>query len=652
MNCFTNERLSQMVFQNGMEAKTILEREARNSGFDLYSRNNIMDPHPVFYCSFGGRKGNKPSNKTNCPFYLRFKPKNRKNINEGLIFSKGNLNHIGHQLDSSLYSHDLLEDNQKELINGLHFAGCSKKVIQNYVLSIGGPFLSSINIEKIIYHRCIMDFSHQTQDLIQYMNDTQGSSFSYEIENETEIQRMAVFTISSEEKNNLMNYMDVVFIDPTFINLENQWTLIPITLVSNTRNILSGGMVFTAITNEEILHWILNILLFEFNGIQNTKSIVTDEDSAFIPAFKNIKKTMEMNNETFTIDHILCSYHKMKNWHKCIAKSSLNKNERIEAKILISKVCYSDSRKEVDHSIRELCDLDPVIKAYTDKNIIPILGQFSRGYLSNKYCLGYNTTSVSESMNYLIKRNIGSQVLTLKAARSKINSILFSHMSLIKHRLVLQRKFLTQLEIEGNFELSKKIRDMLIIEIDKSKEIMLTASNDIIYAFDYRNPEKSYEIQNNIRCECGLDVFCGIPCRHIISLYRFQNTQLPLSLFNRRWFLNSTNEMQSNDRFFQPQYQNTGQLKYIDHQDHDDTINSDQRIRFISLFYSLKELASLASRSIESSVQVSNWVNIITNEVLNINDNESDININDSGQKEIRDIRDTLAKRKDRKSVV
>ena len=221
-------------------------------------------------------------------------------------------------------------------------------------------------------------------------------------------------------------------------------------------------------------------------------------------------------------------------------------------------------------------------------------------------------------------------------------------MSLIKHRLVLQRKFLTQLEIEGNFELSKKIRDMLIIEIDKSKEIMLTASNDIIYAFDYRNPEKSYEIQNNIRCECGLDVFCGIPCRHIISLYRFQNTQLPLSLFNRRWFLNSTNEMQSNDRFFQPQYQNTGQLKYIDHQDHDDTINSDQRIRFISLFYSLKELASLASRSIESSVQVSNWVNIITNEILNINDNESDININDSGQKEIRDIRDTLAKRKGR----
>ena len=229
MDFFLQENISRMIFKDGKEIQKILKREATKIGFDIYSRNNILDPHPVFYCSFGGRKNNRSSNKSNCPFYLRFTPRNPHNFEEGFVFSKGHLNHEGHILEPSLFVHHHLDENQKDTIRSLHISGCPNVAIQNYIISQGGPFLSSFNIDRILYKSKIDNFSDQTQSLMEYIESKNGQSYTYDIENNHEIQRIAVFTLSVDEIKNIEQYFDVVFIDPTFICLQNNWNLIPIT---------------------------------------------------------------------------------------------------------------------------------------------------------------------------------------------------------------------------------------------------------------------------------------------------------------------------------------------------------------------------------------------------------------------------------------
>ena len=152
--------------------------------------------------------------------------------------------------------------------------------------------------------------------------------------------------------------------------------------------------------DHEVVIWLFQqlISMLQFN----LNILVTDEDSAYLPALKDFK-AMHPNIE---IKHILCAEHKIKNFEIKLQKTSLTKNKKQIARNLFYKICYSDSELVVDQSIKGLFDLDDFqLKKYMQKHIIPSLCKFSYAKIK-KFWNGINTTSIAESRNRMIKKRL------------------------------------------------------------------------------------------------------------------------------------------------------------------------------------------------------------------------------------------------------
>ena len=245
------------------------------------------------------------------------------------------------------------------------------------------------------------------------------------------------------------------------------------------------------------------------------RTILTDEDSAFFPAFKSLYESWD--DKLFKPFHSICALHKIQNFIKKLNKIKLSKNERLRAIKLFDIVCYSDNQNLADESLEILSNMDPILNKYIKKHIRSRLFQFSRSYLSERYCLGYNTTSLGESINSLIKRGLPNRVLTLLEARQLINQTLDIHQRNSLYKFSQKRYCLNDIEIKYKIKFSYKIRKMINLEMEKSMDYQIeyddnTNSYKAINIFSIRS---IYQI-TKLKCSCGFVTYTGIPCCHLI----------------------------------------------------------------------------------------------------------------------------------------
>ena len=71
---------------------------------------------------------------------------------------------------------------------------------------------------------------------------------------------IGVFSQMPFEKDNLIQYGDVIFFDSTSVSNVNQWLTIPIIIIDQWRHIQSGGVFFIASETEDVFIWILNTI--------------------------------------------------------------------------------------------------------------------------------------------------------------------------------------------------------------------------------------------------------------------------------------------------------------------------------------------------------------------------------------------------------
>jgi hypothetical protein len=90
----------------------------------------------------------------------------------------------------------------------------------------------------------------------------------------------AVFTIMPLEYENLQRFGNVVFLDGTMVRNALGWTIFPITIITESCQIVSEGLLFTAFETKLIFDWILGSLAHRLSGILRT--IATDENSTFV----------------------------------------------------------------------------------------------------------------------------------------------------------------------------------------------------------------------------------------------------------------------------------------------------------------------------------------------------------------------------------
>ena len=90
------------------------------------------------------------------------------------------------------------------------------------------------------------------------MKSCGGYAECFDLDDEGITKRLAVLTIHKNELENEKKYGDVLFIDGTHAQLQLKWEVIPITAITKDLTICSCGILYTAISNEEILKWLLS----------------------------------------------------------------------------------------------------------------------------------------------------------------------------------------------------------------------------------------------------------------------------------------------------------------------------------------------------------------------------------------------------------
>lgn len=121
--------------------------------------------------------------------------------------------------------------------------------------------------------------------------------------------------------------------------------------------------------------------------------------------------------------HVLCAIHKKKNFDRHLNESEVDKYERIEAKNMFSKICYSTNKKEVDDCFSSLFQLKDIEFVNYVRRIQNDKNNFCKAFLQ-KCTLGYNTSSVAESINKIIKSDTRGKKMLLSEFRKNYNHAL------------------------------------------------------------------------------------------------------------------------------------------------------------------------------------------------------------------------------------
>jgi hypothetical protein len=172
------------------------------------------------------------------------------------------------------------------------------------------PQSSTDAIHKIVNQGNIKKFSSQTEELLNEMKKReQHAEVNKQQLGGGGFERLAVFTCTQEEYNDLVEYSDVIFLDSTIFPLSNEWQVIPVTLIGNDKKLRCGGIYFTSVVTTDTISWLLNYILTLEEVQKKLRVLITDDDNSFQLASEDAfcKLNRSPGQAPF---HILCALHK------------------------------------------------------------------------------------------------------------------------------------------------------------------------------------------------------------------------------------------------------------------------------------------------------------------------------------------------------
>ena len=542
---WTREYLEGLSFDSNKELYDILKIQALKSGFNIASRQPLSGMYGVFYCTKGGRVRRATTAKCGCTFQfkttIRADGKIHIRIDDTL-----NLDH-NHPMHPDLYAHQIVRQETAEVINELHAAGVKPMQIKSY-LEQKGYNLSTLQIQYVIRRAEVASFQVESEELIEYVNrEPNALTRAFESEIEGKRHRFAVMTFTAKELENLKQFGDVLFIDGTMSQLRLRWEILPITSVDQHRELVSCGIMYASVTNEDVITWMLSELWQILQPIGIFKTLVTDEDAAFAAAFEAMLRGVNDDPENhILLKHVLCALHKQRNFTQKLQKCGLTHELRVKAVELFRSICYHTNNAYAEHCLEQLKEMSPILRRYIEERIVGVLPQFARSYMNGVWSNGYNTTSPAESMNNLLKQGITS-LMSLRESRQHFDNVLANHEAncALRH---LRRLFPVEqdgyMPVELYRQLGSKMAAKLAKQTKSAESIVVEEIDDPYYthrAFHRNHGEISYRLHDE-ECECNTHTFLGIPCSHLIRHYMNQEKEFPIHLINERWRVDEIGE--------------------------------------------------------------------------------------------------------------
>jgi hypothetical protein len=142
-------------------------------------------------------------------------------------------------------------------------------------------------------------FADSSAGVIGWVVSKVGMIFAYEDRVLDETAGVATFTQLREAGESLVQMGDVAENDRTHSRLKTNREVSPITVMNVTRQIHERGIVFAAFVTTEVIAWILHLLLNACPTLTDISgSVITDEDSAFIPAVEQVNRPFNQKEST------------------------------------------------------------------------------------------------------------------------------------------------------------------------------------------------------------------------------------------------------------------------------------------------------------------------------------------------------------------
>ena len=500
--------LQHINFTDGLTLKHFLQSYAEKNGFKIFLKDSHISNRLRFFCSkqqihHSVNKSTKPG----CPFRLVF---NKNSTGIYVISDRSNFNH-SHPIN--IVNEQEIIDPVKDSVISMKEIGISNFQITMFIEKQFNVALTSKDISKIWNNQAKNKQISETELMENYMQG-KGDFFIYE-----NLNGIAGFlTLTYNEFTNFQRYGDFIVIDGTSIPNYLEWTIVPIAIQGNYGELLSGGVAFTYSENKDFYYW----LVHQLHTI-NPKliAIISDEDSGICPALDAIPE----------IVHILCSKHKISNIMKLVSPKNPDYNLFI---YYVNTLFYSRSEHVADSAKTVLYQKFPEIIHYFEDNVFSIDYKLLSSKKPDVFLFNHTSSQLGESYNNMIKRDLSNSLKHLFEIRDHITKKFT--VKIAKEEQIRRNAFIYHHFLIDNYHLdiSKKICELIDAEIREVNNVQLSQANADTWIAKEGN-EKYY--LNYDQCQCHFTVQAGLPCRHIIALYKYLGNHFPVHLINRRFKL-------------------------------------------------------------------------------------------------------------------
>jgi hypothetical protein len=526
--------LAQIVFRDCEEAVCLLKRWAYQAGFALAQGTSRRGQYVRLHCTRGSKKKVREDDIATCKCFYRVKYTKEAQC----MISKFETAHR-HELTVSLFAHYLITPDQKGLINELYESGVEPAKIQQ-IMERRGCKMTTTQICAICKPKALRMFGGECSELIEWTKEHEGVCLTLTDVIDDEEKIVAVLTILPTECAALQEFCEVIQIDGTHPNLTLRWEVIPITMLDGGRHLVCGGMCFAAYFTTEVVLWLLESIWNVPGVAEKWKVLLTDEDSAFIPAVDSLRGIDGFPDD---FRHRLCAMHKKKNFMNKVHSCGIAKPRRAVMNSLFDIVAYSDNKNTVTNAVREIRDMQVErVNKYLDDHVLPVLEKFSRAYAGQHFCCGVTTTSAAESMNRMLKKGLGNKQYSLLHARRHFTNRLDNHFLEMTNRRA-RRNRCERVYEEIGIEMEPQLNRLMINELDRASECAVQQVDQTHYEVQWaKRPKAVYHVAYDdqlemLECECQLVEYGGLPCSHIIAVHRFAGKTLNVRYVHERWIL-------------------------------------------------------------------------------------------------------------------
>ena len=497
---------------------------AAKEGFDIVRKDSVKETRRVrFVCSRARRRG-IPADQA-CPFrlYVKFERSQK-------VYRVKELNNEhNHLLTPGLTKWRLLNTKQIRIVlsfrrNRMPLIEINRNIKELFGIDIE---LTGQQLRRLKRNGLANVDELESNELARSIQALGGIvRIKEEPDDEGKLRRSAILAIDESEVQNLQGtFGNPLFIDGTAVPNRLKWELTMITLVDQYLGIQPAGAMFSLYTNSETYDWFIEQLM-DIIGSREKLTIITDEDlamSATIDAFN-------ARQHGCKICHVIRAWHKERNFEKKIGKCGFSDDEKTAIRSLWKRICYSPKQSVVDTCVQKLRDYrNARLGHYIDKHVVPLLPKFARAFIP-EFTAGYNVSSLSESANALLKRNMTAAYYTLREIKDCVRMV-FRQKNVNAHeKLLLSRRGGLFLEREFGISVAPKVEELLVASLVKS--FRLENIGDNVYR-DRRYPDEFFRVDYP-ECECRKLKYSGLPCSHIMK-WSLENKKNPMLLVSERY---------------------------------------------------------------------------------------------------------------------